>query len=250
MANNSISNENNNNKAINNNKKEKSSTKNVDPNIDVDKNQENEEISFEENIDHGETKKYETKKKDNTSKIKKNINMFFPNKDDIFDKPAHNIDNEDDKKKFTNEGNIISSLSKKEKMVKNEKITVSPSPDGNTDNKDNNAPHSKDNKIYDVLGVSSANLDLEFLKEEVAKKRDEGYFPLFLRIDNDKHKFFFIKNDSTLRCLIKTYKMMMGIDDLKIKYILYNDKNKILDQDIEIKYLKIDPLSVISNHPK
>ena len=266
----SINNLNNNisNKINNNKEEEKSSNVNIDPNIGEYKNQENKGKSTEGNIDPnkgGQQKKYEIQKPDKTPENKGNINMFSGGNQrvnekeettkDVYVKPKkdYNIDNniEENEKIFTNTGNDISYLpkEKKENTVKNEKKTVTPSPDGNKDNKDNNASHSKDNKIYDVLSVSLTNINATLLKEEVAKKRDEGYFPLFLKIDNNKPKFFFIKFDSTLRCLIKTYKMMMGIDDLKIEYNLYNDKNELLDQDIEINYLNIEPLKVISNHP-
>ena len=271
------------NNSINNKKEEKSSNNNIDPNIGGDNkintNQENKEKSIEGNIDinkGGENKIFETKK-DNIPKTtnKGNINIFMggnqriketeENTKNVYDKPNqdYNIDNnnENNKRIYNNTGKSICDLSKEknennDKMENNdkkEKTTVSPSPDGNTNNKDNNAPNSneiKNNKLYDVLSTSLVNLDKELFKEEIAKKRDEGYFPLFLKIDNNQLKFFFIKFDSTLRCLIKTYKMMMGIDDLKKEYTLYNDKNEILDQDIEIKYLDITPLSIISNHIK
>ena len=280
-----LSNEINNNKTIkiNNKKEEKSFNKNKDINIGGDNkkntNQENKgkstEGNKESNIGEGKII-FETKNEDNAPKTTNNgdMNMFIggkqrvsakeENANNIYDKPKYNIDNnnENNEKIFTNTGNSIYDISKekkenndkKENNGKEEKTTVTPSPNGNADNKDINVANSneiKKDKIYDVLSASRMiNLDKESIKEELAKKRDEGYFPLFLKIDNDSPKFFFIKFDSTLRCLIKTYKMMKGIDDLKIEYTLYNDKNELLDQDIEINYLNISPLSVISNHQR
>lgn len=263
------------NKSINNGKEERSSNNNIDPNIGgdnkINKNEENKGKSPEGNIDPnkgGENKIFENTKIDNTTKTinKGNIDMFRGGKQrinekeeinkNVYDKPKqiYNIDN--NKKIYTNAGESICDLSKeiKENNSKKEETPIGCSPNGNSDNKDNNAPNInsreiKNDKLYDVLSASQMiNLDKESLKEEISKKRDEGYFPLFLKIDNNSPKFFFIKFESTLRCLVKTYKMMMGIDNLKLEYTLYNDKNELLDQDIEINYLNITPLSVISNH--
>lgn len=72
--------------------------------------------------------------------------------------------------------------------------------------------------------------DRKLIKLEVAKKMNEGYFPLFLKIDNNPPKFFLLNRITTLKSLVRCYNIMKNIKN--IQYTLYNKSNEILDQNI------------------
>ena len=88
---------------------------------------------------------------------------------------------------------------------------------------------------------------MENLKEEAEKKMKEGYFPLFLKIDNHKPLFFFASKNLTLKKILKKYLTLQGISNNGEEYILYNG-NKKIHQNIIIKELNIKPFECIKNY--
>ena len=85
--------------------------------------------------------------------------------------------------------------------------------------------------------------------EDVLKKINEGYFPLFFEIDNGKKYFYFVKNDSTLKSVLKIYIMQNGITSKGQNFTLYN-QGKIVDQDTLIRNLGLKPFAIITIHPE
>ena len=99
-----------------------------------------------------------------------------------------------------------------------------------------------------ILTYSFSNMDIKSVEfqNEVKKKIKEGYFPLFLKLDNRKPKFFFVKNQITLKTVLNNYLILNRISNTGKKYILYNE-DKELDQDIPVIDLNIKKLCVIKN---
>lgn len=50
---------------------------------------------------------------------------------------------------------------------------------------------------YSILNISDQK-DINILKIQSSQKENEGLFPFFLRINNSKPHFFYVKVDSTL----------------------------------------------------
>ena len=153
---------------------------------------------------------------------------------------------------FTEKGNIdINSGGNK----KQEEFTKNPYK--KTDNIDinENGINQKNNYVcndlsmsYNVLTLSALNinpLSPEF-KFEIAKKINEGYFPLFIKIDKLKPVFFFVKNESTLKPAFYEYLKRFEMENDIDKYTLYN-QDEAIDLDIPVKYLNIKQMGVISN---
>ena len=106
-----------------------------------------------------------------------------------------------------------------------------------------------------VLTASFSNLNLndpndkQLFMEDVMKKVNEGYFPLFLEIDNGKKCFYYVKNDSTLKSALNLYIKQNGITREGNNYTLYN-QGEIVDQDTLIGNLGLKAFAIIANHPK
>ena len=106
-----------------------------------------------------------------------------------------------------------------------------------------------------VLTASFSNLNLndpndkQLFMEDVIKKVNEGYFPLFLEIDNRKKCFYYVKNDSTLKSALNLYIKQNGITREGNNYTLYN-QGEIVDQDTLIGNLGLKAFAIIANHPK
>ena len=79
--------------------------------------------------------------------------------------------------------------------------------------------------------------------EELAKKRiAEGYFPLFMQLNENKILYFFAKTNQTIENILEKYKFITSINDNK-KYILYNKKEgkeEIIPQDKPLEDLEKD----------
>lgn len=123
-------------------------------------------------------------------------------------------------------------------------------------NRCNNEKFENNNKFQTLIkaynkkkGDNSNNLKIimENLKEEAEKKMKEGYFPLFVKIDNHKPLFFFASKNLPLKKILKKYLTLQGISNNGEEYILYNG-NKKIDQNIIIKELNIKPFECIKNY--
>ena len=153
---------------------------------------------------------------------------------------------------FTEKGNIdINSggNKKQEEFTKNPyKKTDNIDINENGINQQNNYVCNDLSMSYNVLTLSALNinpLSPEF-KFEIAKKINEGYFPLFIKIDKLKPVFFFVKNESTLKPAFYEYLKRFEMENDIDKYTLYN-QDEAIDLDIPVKYLNIKQMGVISN---
>ena len=101
---------------------------------------------------------------------------------------------------------------------------------------------------YNVLTLSALNINplSPDFKIELSKKINEGYFPLFIKIDKLKPVFFFVKNESTLKPAFYEYLKRFEMENDIDKYTLYN-QDEAIDLDIPVKYLNIKQMGVISN---
>ena len=128
------------------------------------------------------------------------------------------------------------------------------------DNKDMNqgASFNKPNDMgdnYNGINFSNGDLELsqsvvlgEFSKDKIAEYIQNGYFPLFFKINNYSPRFFFIKETSTLKSLAREYvRNCPQTDDGILENIEFYWKDKQLNKDLQIKYLQLKPCSVITN---
>ena len=84
-------------------------------------------------------------------------------------------------------------------------------------------------------------------KELMIQKGKEGYFPIFMKLDEYKALFFFVFKYETLENVLKEYKDIVGIIDDK-DYTLFNkNTNKVVPQDVSIEDLGINKFTYISN---
>ena len=225
----------------------------------------------------GDKKIQEFNNSSNTNKGNIDINLGGNKKIEDFNKPSitnkGNIDiNLGGNKKIedfnnpsiTNKGNIDINLggNKKIEDFNNPSITNKGNIDINSNEiKKNDEIFKKDidkQNYFDnndlsmsnscILTYSFSNVDLksEEFKRVIDKKINEGYFPLFLKLDNRKPRFFFVKNQITLKTVLNNYLILNRISNTGKKYILYN-KDKELDQDIPVIDLNIKKLGMIKN---
>ena len=129
------------------------------------------------------------------------------------------------------------------------------------DNKDMNqgAGFNKPNDMgdnYNGINFSNGDLELsqsvvlgEFSKDKIAEYLQNGYFPLFFKINNYSPRFFFIKETSTLKSLAREYvRNCPQTDDGILENIEFYWKDKQLNKDLQIKYLQLKPYAIITNN--
>lgn len=113
----------------------------------------------------------------------------------------------------------------------------------------NNSDNNDDSDLgmsYNILFSDIKNIDES--KELINKRVEEGYFPLFIQLDEEKPLFFFIKNYETVQSALEAYKEILNINDGNKEYTLYNKKTKALvPQHVPIKDLGLNYFSYISN---
>ena len=128
------------------------------------------------------------------------------------------------------------------------------------DNKDMNqgAGFNKPNDMgdnYNGINFSNGDLELsqsvvlgELSKDKIVEYLQNGYFPLFFKINNYSPRFFVIKETSTLKSLAREYvRNCPQTDDGILENIEFYWKDKQLNKDLQIKYLQLKPCSVITN---
>ena len=128
------------------------------------------------------------------------------------------------------------------------------------DNKDMNqgAGFNKPNDMgdnYNGINFSNGDLELsqsvvlgEFSKDKIAEYLQNGYFPLFFKINNYSPVFFVIKETSTLKSLAREYvRNCPQTDDGILENIEFYWKDKQLNKDLQIKYLQLKPYAIITN---
>ena len=124
----------------------------------------------------------------------------------------------------------------------------------NTMNIDYISKNNLDNNDDSYLGISHNILlsdikNFEESKELINKRVEEGYFPLFIQLDNEKPLFLFIKNYEKFQSVLEAYKKILNINDGYKEYTLYNKKTKkLIPQDVPIKDLSLKYFSFITNN--
>ena len=97
--------------------------------------------------------------------------------------------------------------------------------------------------------VENTNKNFEEKKEMINEKVKQGFFPLFMKLNENKPQFMFVKNIETKKSALEIYKSLMGLNNDNKEYTLYNQHNKkLLPQDVPIKDLNLKYFSFISNN--
>ena len=191
-----------------------------------------------------------------------------------------NSEEEKNKQKETNKGNPDINVGGNNKYVYNDqgKLTIKEKEDNKNTGTFGNPELDKikekndfdkgkitnyDNYYYDeddlemsqnILMVSLGNLnlqdqnDIQVFVKDVQKKMHEGYFPLYLQIDNDKPSFFYVKQDSNIKPALNLYLRKKGITSKGENYTLYNNGKKI-DNNALIGDLNLQLFAKITNNP-
>ena len=241
----------------------KETTKTFDSNDDIDMN-----------IGKGIRKKEEHTKGETTNQNPDNnigqYNGTFTGDNDysLFPKNNNNIYN-DNKSKNNNTstaGNIDNNIDNNiGKNIDNNKISNNSnySNDFNYRNmvntlKNKNASNSEQNYEEGDLELSQSVIshsfgDLKFndpqdrakIKEIVSQKYNEGYYSLFIKMDNMKNYFYFIKMEHNLNHLLNAHLKSFGKSPTGENYSFYKNSEK-LDPNIPIQDLDVPILSVIT----
>ena len=123
----------------------------------------------------------------------------------------------------------------------------------NTGNFDNNKGRFQGNSIgfnysdNDLSLSQSVYLEHQFL-EESQQLIDEGFLPVFLKINDFRPLHFFINQESTLNSLLREYiRNIPETDDGILNKIKLYHKNILLDFNKKIRELGLKPYSIITN---
>ena len=121
-------------------------------------------------------------------------------------------------------------------------------------NNDNNVEHNNDE---DKLSMSQSvlwgsfrdlniknNNDKQIFVQNLTNKLEEGFFPLYAKIGDNKPYFYYIKQESTLKSLLSAHLLKSGITLSGEEYSnLFNNRNP-LDQNCPIN--QINDLKIFS----
>ncbi len=120
---------------------------------------------------------------------------------------------------------------------------------GYVDNKDLGNSQSSNLEFSRVFyAVENTNKNFEEKKEMINEKVKQGFFPLFMKLNENKPQFMFVKNIETKKSALEIYKSLMGLNNDNKEYTLYNTKtNKEISQNIPIKDLGLNYFAIISN---
>ena len=123
----------------------------------------------------------------------------------------------------------------------------------NTGNFDNNKGRFQGNNIgfnysdNDLSLSQSVYLEQQSL-EESQQLIDEGFLPVFLKINGFRPLHFFINQESTLNSLLREYiRNIPETDDGILNKIKLYHKNILLDFNKKIRELGLKPYSIITN---
>ena len=222
----------------------------------------------------------------NTGNVEINLGGSQRNNEENYNKPSTNTGNieinlggsqrnneENTNKPSTNTGNVDINIGGNKRNI--EENYNKPSANTNKGNKNdedikedftNKTNNEKNTKYDDEMSSLSESIvqynysrlnlndknEIEFFRSYSDQKIREGYFPLFLKVNNGKQYFFFVKQDSTLKMLCDYYKYSID-NTIKGKNInLFiedtNSKGILLDQDTQIKNLNIRQFSKIKGY--
>ena len=123
----------------------------------------------------------------------------------------------------------------------------------NTGNFDNNKGRFQGNNMgfnysdNDLSLSQSVYLEHQFL-EEFQQLIDEGFLPVFLKINDFSPIIFFINQESNLNSLLREYiRNIPEADDGILNKIKLYHKNILLDFNKKIRELGLNPFSIITN---
>ena len=123
----------------------------------------------------------------------------------------------------------------------------------NTGNFDNNKGRFQGNNMGfnysdNDLGLSQSVYLKQQSLEESQQFIDEGFLPVFLKINDFRPLHFFINQESTLNSLLREYiRNIPETDDGILNKIKLYHKNKDLDFNKKIRELGLRPYSIITN---
>jgi hypothetical protein len=212
-----------------------------------------------ENLDNNEDKKENEKNSVAQNFVQGNTTTTFGN-----------IDNNEEKKEDekynpeqypTNPGNVDNNSGKgnriEESSINNEITKPQNNVSSQNENNDDKVDKEEQDNEKDDLSMSRSvllsslqNIDLNSpadiakIKESVIIKMKEGYTPIFLRFEEQKPSFYYIKPTSNLKSLLKSHLELIGVTDFGDKYTFYNKGIK-LDENTSINKLNLNLLSVI-----
>ena len=201
------------------------------------------------NNDEGDKNKPKDKIKFNNLKSKTRL----PDDDDTYE----NINTPEKPQ----ENNIDLNIAKNNKS-KDNKITINGTTplDQNLDN--NEGSYYKKSQIRsNNIDLNDSKNDLElsqsvyfgnnYILERYLKLIQQGYIPLFMKLDDYQALFFFIRETSTLKSLLRVYLQHCPKTDegLKDNIKLYNEERQ-LDINKRLKDLNLGPFSIIRNVEK
>ena len=229
------------------NKKSCLNVENTETNIKGENNNINPNIEYNKVF-------YENKETQNNSTTKGDVN---PNcgKGNIFQ--------EEEKKKFDvpNFGNFDNNIGNNYKMVNNNAPTNFGNFDNNIGNNykmvNNNTPTNfgnLENNIFNNNQIDNKNQNLNdskegeektIIKRKIFEKCKEGFFPLFIRMNNQKPFFYYMKLEQKLSTLLKIHLNNIKIDDINEENYFFYNEGEILNPDVPIQNLGIKILSVI-----
>ena len=245
MNNNSIkSSQNQNNDKKNENKTH--SGKDINPNVKMDKNL--------------NTKKETSKGSKNKEEINPNMGKFHGvDGKEEFTKPSNNDNNVGNDFNPSNYQFFTKTGNNNDNNIERQKDNFN-SPGDNKDNNeihDNNHPLDKDynneeennnSLAKSVLVASLQNLnftdpkDMLIIKQTATQKYNEGYFPLFVKM-NHRITYYYLKQESTLKNLLYAHLNSLKLHCSEEIYSFYN-KGKELNPNIPI--IDIDSLPILS----
>ena len=123
----------------------------------------------------------------------------------------------------------------------------------NTGNFDNNKGRFQGNNMGfnysdNDLGLSQSVYLKQQSLEESQQFIDEGFLPVFLKINDFRPLHFFINQESTLNSLLREYiRNIPEADDGILNKIKLYHENILLDFNKKIRELGLNPYSIITN---
>ena len=211
------------------------------------------------NIDNNDDIKENEKNKAAQNYVPENTTTTFGNVDNNEENKVEGKKNQEQYP--TNPGNVDNNSGKGNRIAESSINNEITKPQNNVSSQNENHADKVDKEEEDnekddlsisrsVLLSSFQNIDLNSpsdraqIKESVIKRMQEGYLPIFLRIDGEKSNFYYIKPTSNLKSLLKSHLELNGVTDFGEKYTFQNNGIK-LDENTSINKLNLGPFSII-----
>ena len=124
----------------------------------------------------------------------------------------------------------------------------------NIDNNQGSINKAKNKDVYQNFQFLDGDLEMsqsvilgQNNLEQSQQLMNEGYLPIFMKLDDYKPLFFFIKEESTLKSLLKMYIKNLPETDMGNEVSKLYVGKKLLDKDKQIQDLDLSPYSIITN---